>query len=145
MHNLTSSILLALFGVIIGYISNYLIAKYKARFELKNAITDIKAKYYIDLWGLCEPKISSEEERLNKYNQMKQWYEKGGGLLLSFKATNHFLGALKILEKDQKTISKKRVTDLKKHLTWIRTEMKYEVGSYSRKEAKTQLPESQEK
>jgi hypothetical protein len=141
MDSLINSITLTIFGVAIGYVSTFLITKYKVKYDLKNAISNIKAKNYMELWSLCESNIHSREERLKKLKLMKKWYEKGGGLLLSFNATNHFLGALKILELTN-DIDLETIKKLKKHLSWIRTEMKFEVGSYSKKEAKTKLPQS---
>lgn len=141
MGDLSNGIILTLVGIGIGFLSNFLIAKFKARYELKGAIAITKANFYIDLWKLCEQNIKTLEERNKKYKLLKDWYVEGGGLLLSFKATDRFIGALKILQKAE-DLSSENLMKLKEHLTWIRTEMKYEVGTYSRKEARTKLPHS---
>jgi uncharacterized membrane protein YgaE (UPF0421/DUF939 family) len=141
MGDLSNSIVLTLLGIGIGFLSNFLIARYKARYELKGAIANTKANFYIDLWKLCEQNIESKEEREAKYKSLNSWYTEGGGLLLSFGATDRFIGALKLLQKS-KDLTLDEINLLKQHLTWIRTEMKFEVGTYSRKEAKTKLPHS---
>lgn len=141
MSELSTGVILTLVGIGIGFLSNFLIAKFKARYELKGAIATIKANFYIDLWKLCEQDIDNEEERISKYTSLNKWYANGGGLLLSFNATDHFIGALKLLKKTD-GLSHEEILKLKEHLTWIRTEMKFEVGTYSRKEANTKLPHS---
>ncbi|MEY8868416.1 hypothetical protein AB9K24_02850 [Meridianimaribacter flavus] len=98
-----------------------------------------RATYYIELWKLCEYNLTTKDAQIEKLNNMKQWYDDGGGLLLPFKATNRLLGAIKILKKKEE-LNDVDISNLKENLTWLRTEMKYEVGSYSRKEAKTKLP-----
>lgn len=49
------------------------------------------------------------------------------------------MGALNLL-KSKQNLDIEQLKTLNKNLSWIRTEMKYEVGSYTRKEVKSQLP-----
>ncbi|MEP0265112.1 hypothetical protein [Dokdonia sp.] len=134
------NLLIATAGIIVGYITSLFLAKYNAKMalqrELKNSIAQKKAETYIKLWKLCENNISKKEEQDKRLEKLQKWYSNGGGLMLSFKAADHFFGALDILKKD----FEKNNEVLKTHFTWLRTEMKYEVGSYTRKEADTYLP-----
>ncbi len=134
------NLLIAITGIIVGYITSLFLAKYNAKMalqrELKNSIAQKKAEMYIELWKLCENTISKKKEQEERLKELKTWYSNGGGLMLSFKAADHFFGALEALKKD---FDKNNET-LKMHFTWLRTEMKYEVGSYTRKEADTYLP-----
>ncbi len=137
--DLIQSLVIAIVGVVIGYITSLFLAKYNAKMalqrELKNSIASKKAEKYIELWKLCEFNINDLEQQ-QRLDKLQQWYSGGGGLMLSFKATDHFFGAINVLknEIDQEN------NILKRHFTWLRTEMKYEVGSYTRKEADTHLP-----
>lgn len=144
MSELGQNIIIALLGLSIGYVTSLLLAKFNAKMalqrELKNAIASKKIEGYVALWELCDQRISSVEEMGVRRDDLNNWYAKGGGLFLPFKATNHFFGAVKILEK--KDIS--ALDDLHKEFTWLRTEMKFEVGSYTRKEADTSLPNVKE-
>lgn len=131
----------AIIGVFIGFFGNYFIAKFNARHELKKSISEDRAKHYLELWQLCSRDLGSQKKQITRYKKLKEWYDKGGGLLLPFKATDRLIGAIKILEKsiDEK-VSKEQLKILKIDLSWLRTEMKYEVGSYSRREADRLLP-----
>lgn len=134
------NLLIATAGIIVGYITSLFLARYNAKMalqrELKNAIAQKKAETYIKLWKLCENNISNEKEQEKRLKRLQKWYSNGGGLMLSFKAAGHFFGAIEGLEED----FEKNKEKLKTHFTWLRTEMKYEVGSYTRKEADTNLP-----
>lgn len=140
MDNLTENIIVAIIGLILGYISSLFLAKFNARMalqrELKNSVSEKKSIFYIELWSLCDHNLDDEVSAKTRYEALLNWYNAGGGLVLSFKATNHFFSALNILENDFMLSQ----TELKNHLTWLRTEMKFEVGSYTRKEANTVLP-----
>ncbi|WP_262732997.1 hypothetical protein [Gaetbulibacter sp. NE] len=139
MLEILQNISLTIIGIIIGFAGNYYLAIFNARNELKKEIAMKRATYYIELWKLCEYNLTTKDAQIEKLNNMKQWYDDGGGLLLPFKATNRLLGAIKILKKKEE-LNDVDISNLKENLTWLRTEMKYEVGSYSRKEAKTKLP-----
>lgn len=145
VNNLTENIAVALIGLFLGYISSLLLAKFNAKMalqrELKNSISEKKSKFYIKLWTLCDFNLNNEESTTKRYEELLNWYNSGGGLMLSFKATDHFFGALNIL----KNGSLKNLPELKSHLTWLRTEMKLEVGSYSRKEANKSIPNTSTK
>ncbi len=128
-------------GLFIGFFSNYFIAKFNARNELKKSISEDRARFYIELWELCDRNIDSKEEQITRYEKLNKWYKKGGGLLLPFEATDRFIGALTLLKKSTtKTLSEEETKHIINNLSWLRTEMKYEVGSYTRKEANRILP-----
>jgi hypothetical protein len=108
---------------------------------LKKSISEKRAEYYIELWKLCDMDIGTQKKQKERFDKLRLWYSKGGGLLLPFKATDRFVGALNLLEnsKDKKLVEEE-LEELKENLSWLRTEMKYEVGAYSRREAEKKLP-----
>ena len=60
---------------------------------------------------------------------------------MTFKATDRLVGALNLLEESKTTrTSKEDLKQITENLSWLRTEMKYEVGAYSRREAEMKLP-----
>ena len=140
MSELVQNIVIAVTGLIIGYISSMILARYNARMalqrELKNAIALKKGDDYLKLWKLCDSNITTVSEMKERKEAMDEWYANGGGLFLTFKATNHFFGAAKLLASNENS----NLNAVKKEFTWLRTEMKVEVGSYTRKEADTYLP-----
>jgi len=143
MSELFQQISLTVIGIAIGFSGNYYLAIFRARNELKKEIAMKKASYYIELWKLCENNLNDTASRNERHDSLEKWYTDGGGLLLSFKATNRLLGAIRIL-KNTKELALDEESKLKENLTWLRTEMKYEVGSYSKREAKRKLPNTKE-
>ncbi len=128
-------------GFLIGFFGNYFIAKYNARNELKKSMSEHRAKFYLELWKLCNRQIDERNQQLERRKEIQAWYEKGGGLLLPFKATDRLIGASNILEISQnRALNENELAHLKENLSWLRTEMKFAVGSYSRKEAHRTLP-----
>ncbi len=141
MNDITLGIVTACLGIIIGFFGNYFIAKYNARNELKKSISESRAKSYMELWTLCDNNIRTHKKQKRRYEKLNKWYLDGGGLLLPFKATDRFIGALNLLQKSEDIeLNKEQHNQVVGNLSWLRTEMKYEVGSYSRKEANRNLP-----
>lgn len=141
MNGIILGIITTGFGLLIGFFGNYFIAKFNARNEIKKSTAEKRADSYIELWKLCRNGIDSQEEQKKRFKKLKIWYTNGGGLLLPFKATDRFVGALNLLRASKKLkLSDEQLKKLKSDLSWLRTEMKYEVGSYSRKEADKILP-----
>jgi hypothetical protein len=146
MNEVTIGLITAFIGIVIGFFGNYFIAKLNARIELKKSVSDRKAAYYVQLWKLCGKNIKTREAQRERYKKLGKWYKKGGGLLLTFKATDKFLGALNILKTSkQQKITGDELDLLISNLSWLRTEMKFEVGSYTRKEANSILPNSKQR
>ena len=138
---LTLAIVTAITGIFIGFFGNYFIAKFTARKELKKSISTDRAEHYLRLWELCNRDIQSNKKQLKRLEKLKKWYDEGGGLLLPFKATDRLIGAMNILEKSlDSPLEASQLKNLEHDLSWLRTEMKYEVGSYTRKEANRTLP-----
>lgn len=128
-------------GLLVGFWGNYFIAKFNARNEQKKSIAGKRAEMYIMLWELCDKQIDTRKEQKDRLLKLHDWYLKGGGLLLPFQATDRLAGAMRKLEvSKEKELDERELSSLKQDLSWLRTEMKYEVGSYTRKEANKVLP-----
>ena len=134
-------IITTIIGLVLGFFSNYLLAKYNSRSELIKSTIEKRANSYVELWELCDDKLSSHAKQKERYEAMKKWYSEGGGLFLKFEATDRFIECVSILkEANNYELSNNQLIKLKEHLSWLRTEMKYAVGSYSRREANKTLP-----
>lgn len=140
-EELTLGIITACLGIIVGFFGNYLIAKYNARNEIKKSISQSRAESFLELWKLCNRDIHTQKKQKKRHKRLDKWYSEGGGLLLPFKATDRFIGALKLLKKSaSEELNEEQLGRVINDLSWLRTEMKYEVGSYTRKEADLILP-----
>ncbi|HMU15117.1 MAG: hypothetical protein JST41_07400 [Bacteroidetes bacterium] len=141
-NSLEVGLLSTLIGLVVGFLSNYVIARLNARSELIRSISDKRADAYVALWKLCNGRdLGNRAARIERHGQLNEWYANGGGLFLRFAATNRLMSAIRILGRaEQGDASDAELADLAHNLSWLRTEMKYAVGSYSRLEAKRQIP-----
>lgn len=87
--------IIALIGVIISIPLNYLIIeKFKAKNSLLEALAENKVNQFKMLWEICDfSNLKNDFVRLKKLIALNQWYKSGGGLVLSFKATQRFIWA----------------------------------------------------
>ena len=129
------SIFATLLGGVLGFFLKWFLAERKERYELRRSIAPMRAEAYKSLWPLCrELKL---EERSDRTKELSDWYHSGNGLFLSLAASQRFFSAMKLMQ--QKTLTEPELKTMETHLSWLRTEMKYHVGSYTRREKETQI------
>lgn len=138
LDDLISKIVLAVAGGVGGFLLNWFLVERKEWYELHRSIAPARADSYRALWPICR-RIVEDAERATRAIDLRSWYEQGGGLFLSLRASQRYFAAIALLERKGE-LTTSEFKQLGEHLTWLRTEMKYHVGSYSRRDAKTQIP-----
>jgi hypothetical protein len=129
-------VILVLLGGTVGFATRWILAERRERWALRRSIPQLRAEAYKRLWPLCEPCLAVD--RKTRALKLKAWYsDDGGGLFLSLSASKRYFSALAGLEKGELTDSEEE--GLNADLTWLRTQLKYHVGSYSWHEAKSQI------
>jgi|LakMenEpi03Aug12_release.lakeMendotaPanAssembly.Ray.scaffolds.fasta_scaffold891056_1 hypothetical protein len=139
MSDLTINVALLLLGGAFGFVLQWVLAERREHYELRRSIAPFRIEAYRTLWMLCD-KTDVEDFLDQRGKDLKKWYHDGGGLFLSLAASKRFFNVLALLQKQE--LNSLEIEDLKENLTWLRTEMKYHVGSYTRKEAHTQIPQA---
>jgi hypothetical protein len=125
-----------LVGGALGFALNWMLEERKQLHELRRSAGPVRVKAYRALWPLCAS-VLRDEQRGEQAEALLRWYESGGGLFLSLPAAKRFYQAVHLLRADALSVNEREA--LKNHLTWLRTEMKAHIGSYSRQEAETQI------
>lgn len=128
--------LTALAGAALGFLLSWWLEERKQQHELRRSVASVRVKAYRALWPLCAP-MASQEQPVERADALLVWYEKGGGLFLSLAATERLLNAMYLLRAG--AVSADERAKLEHHLSWLRTEMKLHIGSYTRREAKTKI------
>ncbi len=139
MNDISFNILTVFIGGILGFLLNWFLAEKKERYELRRSIAPIRVEAYKSLWVLCKKDLKPGEQS-ERAQALWEWYHNGGGLFLSLKASERFFTAAKLLGNDK--LSEYELKDLHDNLTWLRTEMKYHIGSYTKTEKKTQIKDA---
>jgi hypothetical protein len=135
--------LLALLAGIGGFLLNWLLQKKKSRDEILHELTSSRVKAYKRLWAISGKLITSRKDeippdvRLQIDQELIEWYyEKGGAMFLSWRATERFLGAVDILRN-----AKSSSGDIRTAFSRLRTELKRDCGIYSAFESKRVIPQ----
>ena len=136
MNELSFNILTILFGGALGFGLNWFLAERKERHELRRSIAPMRVEAYKSLWVLCKKGLQPDE-RTARVEALWDWYNSGGGLFLSLNASERFFSAMKLMQKE--SLIEQELKDMQENLTWLRTEMKYHVGSYTQSEKKTRI------
>lgn len=135
---------LGLVGGVLGFGLNWFLAERQERYELRRSIAQMRAEAYKSLWVLCKKDLKPDEVAARE-EALLDWYNsEGGGLFLSLAASKRFIDARELMEEARKLMKEKKPTetvlkDIEANLSWLRTEMKYHVGSYTRREKNTKI------
>lgn len=132
-----------LIGVVVliaGYWLNSKLEKLKGQIALQNAVAAARGEAYQKLWKLTEKlsprgeSLPSKSECEGAFLDLREWYySDGNAMYLSLKATDFFLKCLEALEKANQETAKRNATAL-------RTQMKIDIGTYTERESRVQLP-----
>ena len=131
------NILVAILGGALGFGLKWFLAERKERYELRRSIAPMRAEAYKSLWVLCKKKGLTSDELPIRAEALWLWYNNGGGLFLSLAASGRFFGVVKLMQKER--LKEAELKEMLDNLTWLRTEMKYHVGSYTRREKSSQI------
>lgn len=139
MNELSFNILTALVGGALGFGLNWFLAERQERYELRRSIAQMRVETYKSLWVLCKQELEPGE-RNARVEALSNWYDGGGGLFLSLAATERLFRALKLMR--QEKLTGPELVKMQDNLTWLRTEMKYHVGSYTWREKNTPISDA---
>ena len=134
------NILIAIVGGALGFGLNWFLAERQERYELRRSIAQMRVEAYKSLWVLCKKRGLIPDELPARAEALWDWYNSGGGLFLSLAASERFFRAVKLMQKEK--LSEPELKDILDNLTWLRTEMKYHVGSYTRREKNSHIPDA---
>jgi hypothetical protein len=149
--NLPDSIVLSiidklLIGVLIlifGYWLNERLEKLKGQINLTNAVAPNRAEAYSKLWKITEPLSPNVEEPLDDQQiqkvrqELSSWYySDGNAMYLSFEASDLFLKSMPLLGDGATS----RWDEIKESFSLLRTQLKVDIGTYTRRQARRQLP-----
>ena len=134
---LLGRVTLAIGGVIVGFFAQWILTERRERFALRRSVARLRAEAYRALWPMCSQDFI-EETRMDRAQRLRTWYGEGGGLFLSLAASERYFYARALLEQ-KNDLSEKQEEDLSKHLSWLRTQLKRHVGSYTWWEARTEI------
>jgi len=111
----------------------------KGQIGLQNALAQSRATAFGVLWestALLTPRgddVPTEDACNGAFAKIREWYYSGNGAMhLSFAATGHCLGLLEALERRDSAAARKRATAL-------RTQLKVDIGVYTKAQAKAPL------
>jgi hypothetical protein len=131
------NILIAILGGALGFGLNWFLAERQERYELRRSIAQMRVEAYKSLWVLCKKRGLTPDELPARAEALWEWYNNGGGLFLSLAASKRYFRAVKLMQKE--SLSEAELEDMQVNLTWLRTEMKYHVGSYTLREKNSQI------
>jgi len=139
-------VLIGLLGLVAGYLLNRRIETLKGGLAYRTALAPKRTNAYEALWKLTEPlaprRVSDLDVSAAKggcFADLRRWYYNGGNAMyLSLDAADLFLQGLELLESDH--VRAEKTVEL---FSSLRTQLKVDLGVYSRKDARTRIPRSQ--
>ena len=103
----------------------------KAREELAKSVAPARVEAYRELWKIS---LRPMRDRAARREELEAWYDDGGALFLSLRAAEPFFRLRNGLRDDRMD------TDgLRQIASSLRTELKHDCGTYSRREAETKI------
>ena len=112
----------------------------KGQIGLQNALAQARAEAFGCLWKATQPltprgsELPTSEICKGTFAEIRKWYySEAGAMHLSFAATDECLGLLSALERQDCAASKA-------HASALRTQLKLDIGVYTKSQARTRLP-----
>ena len=129
--------------LIVTYWLNQRLETLKASLSFQTALAPKRTAAYETLWEKTKPLTPRNESALDIsaakgscFEDLRKWYyDKGNAMYLSLNSADLFLGGLKLLESN--SVSPKEII---KHFTSLRTQLKVDLGFYSKADAKIKIP-----
>ena len=147
--NLADSLVLAvvdklLIGVVVlvvGFWLNHRLETLKGSLAFNTALAPLRTAAYGTLWEKTReltPRDGSVDVKRAAalVKELRDWYyDKGNAMYLSLNAADLLLGTFRLLESDQVTPIR-----IKESFTTLRTQLKVDLGIYSKADAKVLIP-----
>jgi len=131
---IVDKLLIGLLVVAAGVAFNFLLEKWKARNEFVKAVAVQRVEAYRKLW-ITSMRHVTESDLPKLREDLVTWYDEGDSLFLSFRAAGAFFEVLRYVQAPKPSLD-----EVQRALSRLRTELKVASGTYSRKEAETQIP-----
>jgi hypothetical protein len=137
---LIDKLLIGAILLIAGFWLNGRLEKLKGQLALQNALAPARASAFGALWKLTQPltpragQLPAAQECVDAFLELRKWYySENGAMHLSLDASDLCLKLLDALE-NQDAIKAKRLA------SGLRTQMKVDLGVYTRAQARVSLP-----
>ena len=137
---IADKLLIGLVLLIAGLWINERLEILKGQIGLQNALAPARASAFGALWKATQPltprgdELPTAEVCRGTFTEIRKWYYgEDGAMHLSFAATNECLGLLKALERQDCSAAKK-------HASALRTQLKVDIGVYTKAQARDRLP-----
>jgi hypothetical protein len=136
---IADKLLIGVILLIAGLWLNERLEKLKGQIGLQNAMAQSRALAFGKLWNHTQPltprgdELPTEEVCKGAFSEIRMWYySEAGAMHLSFSATDQCLRLLKALEQHNSA-------DAKKHATALRTQLKVDLGVYTKAQARARF------
>ena len=134
-------LLVGILLLVAGWWLNGRLEKLKGQIALHTALAQARAAALGSLWSLTQhltPRsaLPSASDCSAAFTELRQWYySQSGAMHLSFDATGRFFRLLQALEQAEPDCAK-----AKQLTSELRTQLKLDMGVYTSREARAQLP-----
>ncbi|QIB65715.1 hypothetical protein [Kineobactrum salinum] len=136
-------LLIGVIMLIAAYWLNHRLETFKGALSFQTALAPERTAAYQMLWEKTEPLTPREVAELDVstakgscFEDLRDWYYKNGNAMyLSLNAADLFLGGLKLLERTEASAE-----EIKDHFSSLRTQLKVDLGIYTKADAKVQIP-----
>jgi len=141
---IVDKLLIGILVLIIGYWLNQRLETFKGSLAFQTALAPKRSAAYETLWEKTELLTPREVATLDVsaakgscFEDLRNWYyDKGNAMYLSLDSADLFLRGLKLLECADQVSAE----EIKAHFSSLRTQLKVDLGVYTRADAKVQIP-----
>jgi hypothetical protein len=138
---IADKLLIGVILLIAGSVLNKRLEKFKGQIALQNVIAPSRLQAFTGLWNLTRsltPRgkdlLPTEQDCASTFNELRKWYySEGGAMHLAFESSDLCLKLLNATEA-------KNCSSAKELATSLRTQLKVDLGLYSKKQAGMRLP-----
>jgi hypothetical protein len=140
---IADKLLIGVLVLIVGFWLSQRLETLKAGLAFQTALAPQRTAAYSALWAMTEPLSPRERSTLSfsqaetLFEQLRTWYyDKGNAMYLSLDAADLFLRGLSALERADQA----RAKEIRGLFSNLRTQLKVDLGIYSKADAKLQIP-----
>jgi hypothetical protein len=141
---IADKLLIGVLVLILGYWLNQRLETFKGSLAFQTALAPKRTAAYEALWEKTAPLTPRDVATLDVraatgscLQDLRSWYyDKGNAMYLSLDAADLFLAGLKLLGRGDQVSAEK----IRHHFSSLRTQLKVDLGVYTRADAKVQIP-----
>lgn len=143
LHSLVDNLLIGVLVLIIGYWLKQRLETFKNNLSLQTALAPKRTEAYETLWhktkDLTPRKLADLDLDVAKSSCIKDlrnwYYNEGNAMYLSLDSADLLLRGLTLLEHNEVTAKQ-----IKNHFSSLRTQLKIDLGIYTKSDAQVQIP-----